>query len=134
MEGRMRKLPKNACELAPLISKDDLSLLIAECTGVPWRWYEKPTLFRPRLWKMGDMLRKISATSVKQQQELSLLLTTGNFVSDLQLTAQAVPRPLTLALFCVLVCWTARRCVGDSKEVTLGRCSTAAEILYSLLR
>lgn len=130
----MRNLPKNACELSPLISKDDLSKLIAECTGVPWRWYEKPTLFRPRLWKMVEMLRKISAASERHQHELNLLLTTGNFISDLQLTAQSVPRPLTLALFCVLLCWAARRCVGDTKEVTLGKCRTASEILYSLLQ
>ncbi|AII22560.1 protein LH2 [Lizard adenovirus 2] len=123
-----------AKELSACLSEDDLFKLIAECSGYSWRWWKAPTLFTPRLWKAVDSLKKLKDGTTAYQNELSLMLYSGNFVSDLQLACQSVPRPLTVSLFFMLLLWSSTYCMCETEEETKKRSKTAAKILYSLVK
>ncbi|ABA47234.1 LH2 [Snake adenovirus 1] len=128
------KVQRMAYEMGRYISEEDLAKLIAETSGYPWRWWQQPTLLTPRLWKTLEMLNQIKVHTTKYHNELNRLLKTGKFISDLQLACQAVPRPLTIALFCTLLLWAAEYSFCGEKEETWARCKSAAKVLYSLLQ
>lgn len=130
----MTKNPRPASELKGLLSQDDIALLIEESCGL-WSWFwQKPTLFHPRLWRFALLLTNVKRMTSGYLLELRHMVGSENYMRRVQETVLQAPRPITISMFFMLIVWAGEQCLCDSTNEFRRRCKQAARILYAVIR
>lgn len=115
-----------------VLSHEDISDLLFECTLKWYQQYCNRIWLKPRLWRLSRLIKYFQQREIPSMISLDVLFQ-GNVIRKVLSLRETVPKPLKFSLFCFCMAWLARHCKCESLTKTQDTCMAVAVELEKLL-
>ncbi|AFV70631.1 LH2 [Bovine adenovirus 6] len=115
-----------------VLSDEDLSDLLFECT---LRWYQQycnRVWLKPRLWRLSRLIKYFQQHEMPSMISLDVLFQ-GNVICKVLSLRESVPKPLKFSLFCFCLAWLGRHCKCENHSKTYQTCIAVAIEMKKLM-
>lgn len=114
------------------LTEEDIACILLETTLSTWDMiWHNPLLLKPKLWKFGEIVRKISGAD-ELFKEINKECA-GSTLKRALLAVRNLPSPFTISILCALLAWLGPHCKRNSRDETMFLCKAVASVVYPTL-